>query len=151
MGAAASYICLPSTPTWAQYTEGLQRLGGMVFGTEYETHTTFDEKAFGKDMMDQDAPCVVCQSPRSATIMIPGSTNCSAGWVQEYTGYLMTGYQYHDSASDYACVDKNPEALSHGEADTDGKLFYFAEVYCGTLPCQAYPTGRELACVVCSK
>jgi len=31
-------------------------------------------------------------------------------------------------------------------------LIYFpVEVFCGTLPCSLYPTGKELTCIVCSK
>jgi hypothetical protein len=102
-------------------------------------------------MQDQDAPCVVCRSPRPTSIMIPGKTDCYSGWSLEYTGYLMSGHYTHKGATDYACVDANPDAVLHGERDQDGKLFYFVEVKCGSLPCQEYPQGRELACVVCSK
>ncbi|XP_053383690.1 uncharacterized protein LOC128549930 [Mercenaria mercenaria] len=149
-GGAAKYICLPKTPTWAKYVDGIQNIGGYMTGTEFDIYPNVFNP-FPRNMQDQDAPCVLCRSPRPTTVMVPGRTNCYPGWTMEYTGYLMTDHVNHNSASDYACVDVNPEAVYHGEANQNGKLFYFTEVKCGSLPCQEYPNGRELACVVCSK
>ncbi|XP_053385094.1 uncharacterized protein LOC128550308 [Mercenaria mercenaria] len=146
---AASYVCLPQHPTWAKYKDGIQGIGGKISGTEYEMYSTIDP--FSQNMQDQDAPCVVCRSPRPTTVMIPGRKDCYPNWTQEYTGYLMSGHSGHKGGSDYACVDADPEAVYHGEADQNGKLLYLTEVKCGSLPCQEYPDGRELACVVCSK
>ncbi|XP_053383688.1 uncharacterized protein LOC128549928 [Mercenaria mercenaria] len=149
-GGAGKYLCLPQHPTWAKYVDGIQDIGVYISGTEYQIYVnTFSP--FPQNMNDQDAPCVLCRSPRPTTVMIPGKTDCYPGWTMEYTGYLMTDHKVHISASDYACVDVNPEAVYHGEAKLNGKLFYFTEVKCGSLPCQEYPDGRELACVVCSK
>ncbi|KAL4225268.1 hypothetical protein ACF0H5_015956 [Mactra antiquata] len=117
-GGAASYVCLPDDPTWATYKEGIQDYGAYISGTE------------------------------SVTIMIPRRTKCYPSLTLEYTGYLMTGHHSEGAATDYACVDSNPEAVYHGEANLDGKVLYFTEVKCGSLPCQEYPDGREIACVV---
>jgi hypothetical protein len=148
-GGAASFLCLPQNPTWAKYVDGIQNFGGYVSGTEYEIYDAF--KPFPRSMQDQDAPCAVCRSSRPTTITIPGRTNCDDGWTMEYTGYLMTGHKTQTAATDYACVDSDPEGVYHGGANLNGKLFYYTEVKCGSLPCQEYPDGRELACVVCSK
>jgi hypothetical protein len=102
-------------------------------------------------MDDEDVPCVVCRSPRPTTLIIPGRKDCYSGWTIEYVGYLMSGHSAHTGNTDYACVDMDPEAVYHGEANLNGNLFYVNEVKCGSLPCQEYPDGRELACVVCSK
>ncbi|KAL4225270.1 hypothetical protein ACF0H5_015958 [Mactra antiquata] len=148
-GGAASYVCLPDDPTWARYLDGIQGYGGYTSGTEYETHGNVHP--FPHNMIEEDAPCVLCHTSRPVTIMIPGRTSCYPGWTIEYTGYLMTGHHTQRAATDYACVDSNPEAVYHGEADLDGKLFYLTEVKYGSLQCQEYPNGREIACVVCSK
>ena len=120
-----------------------------MYGGEYQIHESIFTP-FKQRMVDNDVPCVVCHSPRTSVIMIPGSTACNSGWSLEYTGYLMTNHANYQGGTDYACVDKDPEAVLHGEADLNGKLFYFTEVKCGSLPCQTYPDGRELACAVCS-
>ncbi|XP_053385267.1 uncharacterized protein LOC128550366 [Mercenaria mercenaria] len=146
----ASYVCLPQHPTWAKYVDGIQDVGGYISGTEYQIYTA-TYSPFPQNMQDQDAPCVVCRTKRPTTLMIPGKTDCYPGWTMEYIGYLMTEHSTHKDTSNYACVDANPEAVYHGEANMNGKLFYFTEVKCGSLPCQEYPDGRELACVVCSK
>ncbi|XP_045176899.2 short-chain collagen C4-like [Mercenaria mercenaria] len=150
-GGAASYLCLPEKPTWAKYVDDLQNEGAYISGTEYQSNYFHEFDPFPQSMLDQDAPCAVCRSPRTTSIMIPGKTDCYTGWTIEYTGYLMSGYHRHQAATDYACVDIRPEATFHGEANQDGKLLFFVEVKCGSLPCQEYPNDRELACVVCSK
>lgn len=150
-GGPSSALCLPESPEWAQFLDGIQDDGGRIAGTEYELYHTDLFNPFPKPMADQDVPCAVCRSPRTTTIMIPGKTSCYSGWTFEYVGYIMTGYQGHKSATDYSCVDADPEFVLHGEGNTNGKLLYLTEVMCGSLPCQEYPDGRELACVVCSK
>lgn len=147
-GGAASFVCLPQHPTWGKYQDGRQDSGGFISGTEFEPAPL---NFFPQNMDQQDAPCVVCRVPRATTLMIAGRTNCYAGWTMEYTGYLMTGHTTQKGGTDYVCIDANPEAVYHGEASLNGKLLYPTEVKCGSLPCQEYPDGRELACVVCSK
>ncbi|XP_060560681.1 uncharacterized protein LOC132720542 isoform X1 [Ruditapes philippinarum] len=149
LNGAGSNLCLPQHPTWAKFKDGIQDIGGKISGTEYQIYQSF--QPFPKLMDDEDVPCVVCRSPRPTTLIIPGRKDCYSGWTIEYVGYLMSGNSAHTGNADYACVDIDPEAVYHGEADLNGKLFYFNEVKCGSLPCQEYPDGRELACVVCSK
>jgi hypothetical protein len=64
------------------YTTNLQ-----VFGAEYEFkdfHPDKGSKYFKKDLNDHDAPCSVCQTPRSSVLMIPGRNECFPGWTKEY-------------------------------------------------------------------
>lgn len=149
-GGAASYICVPQNPTWASFTDGIQNYGGLLAGTEYEIWSD-SFKSLTKSLRDNDAPCSVCRTPRPTTIMIPGRTECPSDWTLEYTGYLMTGYSTHTGGTDYVCVDYDAEAVPGGNSNMNGKLLYFTEVRCGSLPCQEYPNGREVACAVCSK
>ena len=83
--------------------------------------------------------------------MIPARNKCYDGWTTEYSGYLSTGYYVDAGASEYICVDGEPEVIKGGTANTDGKLLYLVEGRCGSLPCPPYINGRELTCVVCTK
>ncbi|XP_053385266.1 uncharacterized protein LOC128550365 [Mercenaria mercenaria] len=71
---AASYVCLPQHPTWAKYKDGIQNIGGEISGTEYEISSIMNP--FSQNINNQDAPCVVCRSPRPKTVMIPGRKDC---------------------------------------------------------------------------
>ena len=71
--------------------------------------------------------------------------------LQEYEGYLMSGYKSHTRTS-YKCVDGNPEVVTGMSENTDGALFYFVEAQClYTGHCPPYIDGAELTCVVCTK
>ena len=101
---------------------------------------------------NEDVPCVVCDvTKRSTVLMVPGRSKCHPGWTLEYTGYLMAGYYDHAGATDYYCVDKDPENLPGGEANDNGYLLYFVEARCGSVRCPLYVNGRELMCAVCTK
>jgi hypothetical protein len=94
----------------------------------------------------------VCRSTvRDTTLMIPGRKECYPGWHTEYWGYLMSGSYTDNDASEYVCVDHVPETAPGSSANLNGKLLYFVEARCGSLPCPPYHNGRELACVVCTK
>ena len=153
-GAAANYQCLPEHPTWANYTDGLQNRGGRMYGTEFHSQQrdTFNPFNMPPSQWD-DATCAVCRAPYVTTIMIPAMTSCYPGWHQQYTGYLMSGYHGSVSATEFICVDSNPDLALHGEKQSYGRFLYFVESVCarGSLPCLNYPSGREMACVVCSK
>ena len=153
-GAAVSMLCLPQDPDWALYTDKEDVHSGFVYGTEYEPCNDRTDQFFGTGHFNRDVPCVVCNvKTRSSTIMVPGKTKCHPGWTLEYTGYLMSGYYKHVAASDYYCIDKDPEnVVGGGEGRNDnGYLLYFVEARCGSLKCPPYVHGRELTCVVCSK
>ncbi|XP_052786203.1 uncharacterized protein LOC128221605 [Mya arenaria] len=152
-GSAANWICLTDSPQWGYYEENVAS-GAKVYGGEYEFsdfHHNGGSKYFGQNLNDEDAPCAVCKSPRSSSVMIPGRKECFPGWPKEYNGYLVAGDYQHPSASEFICLDERPEMLVGGAANKDGKTFYLAEAVCGSLPCPPYVQGRELTCVVCSK
>ena len=63
----------------------------------------------------------------------------------------MAGYHGHASATEYICVDKDPESLYGSHVNHNGRLLYKVEGICGSLQCPPYVDGKELACVVCSR
>ena len=153
-GAAANYICLSPDPLWGHYNDA-HDADAKVLGVEYELYGAApgDTTAFfHKNLHEEDAPCSVCRSTRSTVLMIPGRNQCYSGWTLEYKGYLVAGYYGHAAATEYVCLDDNPEVIPGGHADEDGSLFYMVEGRCGrSLTCPPYVDGRELTCVVCSK
>ena len=151
-GTAASMLCLPKDPDWAMHTDSEDAHSGFVYGAEYQSSYGRTDLFFGKGLVDQDVPCVVCNvKSRSSSIMVPGKTSCHPGWTLEYTGYLMSGYYNQPAATDYYCIDKKPESVTGGERNDDGYLLYFVEARCGSLKCPPYVNAWELTCVVCSK
>jgi len=67
----------------------------------------------------------------------------------EYAGYIVAQY-YSYTRTSYICMDEAPE-VAPGATAQNQAIIYIVEVVCGSLPCSVYDTGRELACVVCSK
>ena len=123
-----------------------------IYGTEYQDEESRIDQLFGESHYEHDVPCVVCDvRKRSSTLLVPGKRSCRAGWTLEYSGYLMAGHHNHGSATDYYCVDKDPENLVDGQANSNGHLLYFVEARCGALKCPPYFNGRELQCDVCTK
>ena len=101
-------------------------------------------------MYDNDVPCAVCRSVRTSILMIPGRNACYDGWTVEYAGYLSAGHHGHNSATEYVCLDADPEVVAGRQADNNGRLFYIVESMCGALSCPPYIEGRALTCVVCT-
>ena len=153
-GAAANYICLSPDPLWGHYND-VQNAGAKILGVEYEFYGETkggDTSAFfHKSLFNEDAPCSVCRPPRPTVIMIPGRNQCYKGWTLEYKGYLVAGRSIHPAATEYVCLDDNPDVIPGGHVSQDGSLFYMVEGKCGPLLCPPYVDGRELTCVVCSK
>jgi hypothetical protein len=149
-GGAANYLCLPSDPIWAKYDDTLAD-GGFIYGGEF-WNLNHNDDLFGKRIHDLDPTCSVCRSTsRGTSLMIPGRTECYPGWHAEYSGYLMTGYYGMAAASEYICVDGDPDTLLNSQPSHDGVHLGFVEGRCGSLPCPPYVDGRELPCVVCTK
>jgi len=92
-------------------------------------------------------------------MMVPGRTSCpGSGWTREYYGYLMTTSSVRESQTDYLCVDKFAEPLPgayQSSTETGGHVGHVkancikgnGEVH----NCPEYASGREVACVVCTK
>ena len=83
--------------------------------------------------------------------MIPARKECPAGWNKEYEGYLMSGAYTAKSRYQFICVDKAPETDAKGYESKGGVALHHVQAACGSLPCPAYASGRELTCVVCTK
>ena len=156
-GAAVNYLCLSPVAQWAKYTDAVDS-GAKIYGAEYQfmvhNKAEGDQRSnlfFGKPLLDDNVPCSVCRSSRSSVLMVPGRNTCLNGWNLEYAGYLAAGYHTHPAASEYVCLDANPDTLIAGFADQNGILFYLVEGICGSLECPPYENGRELTCAVCSK
>ena len=154
-GAAANHLCLSPDPTWDHYTDATDSFA-RVYGMEYEFTDTVSDvfrhtKFFGKRLDEQDAPCSVCETQRSNVLMIPGRNACYKGWTLEYRGYLVAGYYGSAAATEYICLDKDPEFNVGGSRNDNGALLFFVEAICGSLECPPYVNGRELTCAVCSK
>ena len=153
-GGASSMLCLPKDPVWGAGKTSDKRDSnvGFIFGAEYEDGSGRSDQLFGESHYDHDVPCVVCDvTKRSTVIMIPGRSKCYPGWTLEYAGYLMSGVYNHAGATDYYCIDKDPENLPSGASSQDGHLLYFVEAICGSLRCPPYVNGREFQCAVCTK
>ena len=152
-GSAADYLCLPSDPSWDFYEDDAQN-NILITGVQYEfnPHLGADAvKFFGADLRGAEAPCSVCRTTRSTTIMIPGRTDCYGSWTKEYSGYLVGGFAGYSDSSEYICLDRRPETVPHSGHWDNENLLYFVEGNCGkNLACPPYVDGRELACVVCS-
>ena len=78
-----------------------------------------------RKLLDQDAPCAVCEPVGRVNLMVPGTYNCPQGWTQEYKGYLMSSHYTHARSSEYICVDEAPEGVNGGTVSVNGALLYF--------------------------
>jgi hypothetical protein len=114
-----------------------------LYGAEYKT--------YHDAQLDKDPVCAVCRSSPAATVMIPGTNVCGAGWTKQYSGYLMAERHDHGS-SQFLCMDSAMESRPGTDATQDGQLFYFTTLTCcGSLPCSPYQNDKVVTCVVCSK
>lgn len=142
---------MPEDPQWASYNTSLERYSNYIYGTEYQVPSNSFLPNF-KTRLNDDVPCAVCRSlNRASAVMFPARTSCYSGFNLEYTGYLMAGYSGHQSGTTYTCVDSEPEAISGGRADYNGRLLYSVESRCGSLNCPPYVEGREVTCAVCTR
>uniref|UniRef100_K1QR67 Short-chain collagen C4 n=1 Tax=Magallana gigas TaxID=29159 RepID=K1QR67_MAGGI len=141
-GAAAEFVCLPRDP---------DLVTGFTSGTAYVYGSEYDTNEFGH-RSGNDLPCSVCRSTvQSSVLMIPGKSSCYDGWTMQYHGHLVAGANIHKAATQYICLDEHPEALTAGQDEHDGKLFYPVLAVCGSLACPPYQDGKYLTCVVCTK
>ncbi|XP_045170318.2 uncharacterized protein LOC123532796 [Mercenaria mercenaria] len=154
VGTGSNYLCLTSEPQWDHYEESIESLG-KIAGVEYQFWNHRGNGAsnfFGYDVYNDDAPCAVCHTRRSSSIMIPGRMDCYSGWTKEYSGYLVSGFVGQSHDSEFICLDRRPETIVGGKTNDDEAMLYFVDAVCGkSLECPPYINGRELTCVVCSK
>ena len=164
VGSGSNFLCLPDKPQWKNYTAAFQGSTGEIAGVEYQVYSSGESRTDifslsnngGNALLNNPAPCAVCYvGGRSTILMIPARTQCPDGWTTEYAGYLVSSFTgsvtptTHFRTS-YICLDEAPE-IAVGGISQDQGLFYPVQVRCGSLPCSIYPTGRQMACIVCSK
>ena len=144
-------LCLPQDPDWdgGNYTDVKNYASGNIYGTVFKDGEGRHDLLFGKIVETQDVPCVVCLVRKQSVLMIPGKSHCYDGWTFEYSGYLMGGAYNQKSATDFYCIDKDPE--NRRGHDTTGKQLHFVEADCGALQCPPYVNYREFQCIVCTK
>ncbi|XP_044170208.1 short-chain collagen C4-like [Acropora millepora] len=149
-GGGSNYLCLHRVPKYDKYQNGHQ-MAGYVYGTEYEV-SQYNGNPFDKNLHNHDALCAVCfVKSRGSMLMMPARNDCPSGWTKEYHGYLMAAYHAEKHASEFICVDGNPEYVRGSKQNKNGALLYPVEGVCGSLPCLPYVAGRELTCAVCTK
>ncbi|XP_071139058.1 uncharacterized protein [Mytilus edulis] len=150
-GASVNYICLPNHPDAAQPLK-THDLYAYLYGTEYEVFDFNQPQGIRSGIAEHDVACAACLAKEKiSSIMIPGRKTCYNGWTKEYEGILMSGYHRHAAASEFACVDRDAEAIPGGSNNENGKLFYPVKTQCGSLKCPPYIHDTEVLCVVCSK
>ena len=141
-------MCLPHVPDYAPpgYPVSTDENNtAHVWGAEYQY-------TYGNAKIDDDVPCAACIDTKAVdSIMIPGKATCPTGWRTQYHGHLCASHYSHAGASEYVCVDSDPQIFERSRQNEDGKLFYPAITVCGSLPCPMYENAKYLACVVCSK
>ena len=156
-GSGSNYICLHQTPEYDRPVSGFNIGRGIVEGVEYKI---YDFPPFAAQH-NHDARCAVCRvTLRGSMIMIPARMTCPVGWTREYNGYLMSARWDQKRTTDFICLDRNPEVVGGTHEDESGSIMYPVEVRClnpdpnvytGGLPCDTFPEGNELSCVVCTK
>ena len=143
-GGGANMLCLPKNPVYstsrATHHHGYAALGAV----EYEGNAQLFRS-------QHNAPCAVCTTTRNRQLMIPGTTQCPAGWTREYWGYLVS--EHHDHyRSEFLCFDSRPETIPGTQGDHQSSAeVYTIEIDCEVLPCPPYSSTKELTCVVCTK
>ncbi|XP_072043223.1 uncharacterized protein [Amphiura filiformis] len=156
-GGGSNYLCLPQDPDLIMASPGIQSTRARIDTVEYYTDD-FDPLS---SRHHQDAACAVCQTKnRSMMLMIPAKLTCPIGWIREYFGYIMSS-MFTSKRSEFICVDKSLASAAEREEEYDGGgAIYLVEARCldprpennyGALPCDQYPDGTELVCVVCTK
>ena len=148
-GSGSTYLCLPHDPDVASsnFPHSLDSMSyvARVWGAEYQF-------SYGNAKVDDDVPCATCLDTKAVTfMMIPGKSSCPAGWRKQYSGHLCANHYAHPAASEYACVDDDPQYFEGRRQNSDGKLFYPAVTVCGSLPCPPYENSKYLKCVICTK
>ena len=140
-------LCLPDDPDYLNNTYTADTVQGHSSLTGAEYHTWVARE----DLVHENAPCVVCYTPRATSLMIPAKTVCPTSWTLEYVGYLTTKFR-SQGFMDYACLDKDPEFVPGESAVTYGVTLHLVEATCNTgISCPPYHAGKEVACAVCTK
>ena len=152
-GSGANTLCLSPSPDWTgSSTSTGNDNGGLIYGTEFQG-SGYGVATYGvyssAQMQDYDGRCATCLvSGNTATMMVPGTVACPAGWALQYWGYLMSSH-YTQTKSEFVCVANNP-TRDGSAADSNGNLWYPVEAELGSLTAP-YQQDREIVCSVCTR
>ncbi|KAJ8300158.1 hypothetical protein KUTeg_021677 [Tegillarca granosa] len=148
-GAAVNYLCLPQTPIYGNF-DSKENSNAHVYGAEIDPwHTNIPGTPFEHSKYNtKSIYCAVCRTNgRTSVVMIPGRNQCFSGWKREYHGYLAAGHYSHKGASEYICLDEQPDIFPT-QNHSWHKILYSVEGRCtGPLKCPPYVNGKELTCV----
>ena len=147
-GSGSNLLCLSPSPDWTgSSVNDADHNGGLVYGVEWEASGYGVAPLAG--FQNYDARCGQCLvTGNSATLMVPGTVACPAGWARQYWGYLMSSH-YTQQKSEFVCVANNPTA-NGSNGSSDGNLWYPVETELGALQ-PPYVQNRELVCAVCTR
>ena len=154
-GSGANHRCLPRDPEFDAVVPGIQDSRGKIWGAQFEKLPSDPQS----NLDDRTVTCAVCRVTGARNfVRIQGTKTCPDGWRTEYMGYLGSGNNARrsEATTEYVCIDENPEVnMETGGRRDDGTRLGRVEAICrdraGSLPCDKYPNGNELTCVVCSK
>jgi len=157
-GSGSNTLCAHEEPKFPRGTAGRQGSAGLLQGIELDLNIPAMKALFltdnmnGGEVTNQDMPCVVCYVADSYDkIMIPGRPDCgSTGFDLQYHGYLVSQMSDERKRGEFVCMDESPEGTTGGTADNNNAVVYPVEVGCGSLPCNPYIDGMEMACAVCT-
>ena len=145
-GSGANMLCLTDTPDWngATVSDGDQN-GALMCGTIFRTAGYgVSELAPVDSMVASCAECLVDNA--LLKLMIPGATQCPAGWTRQYWGYIMAPYLTY-AKGEFLCVDHAPTA---GGLASGGANLFPTEAQLDPLTAP-YVQDRELTCAVCTR
>ncbi|XP_072043443.1 short-chain collagen C4-like [Amphiura filiformis] len=157
IGGGSNYICLPDDSEYddTKINPDIQNSRGFLFSVEYRP---FEFPSL-KEQEYNNAACAVCRANRNTMLMIPAKLTCPMGWSREYVGYLMSS-SYDFKKSEFICVDQSlASPFGQQVYRQQGSGLFLVETVCldpdpnhyyGALPCNQYPSGHELPCVVCT-
>ena len=136
-GGGSNYICLTSKPRFLSYQKGVN--GWVQIGpVEYEPTNNYD------GTLQHNAPCAVCGTIRSKSLMIPGTYACPSGWKREYYGYLRATRYNHAGRAEFVCVHHAPQLLPGSTKHTHNAAEWWnVEPYCEVLPCPPYNRAKK--------
>ncbi|XP_048750851.2 short-chain collagen C4-like [Ostrea edulis] len=145
-GSGVTTLCLPHDPDSlpVSFHSPDDPYTAFIFGSEFEMNY--------KNVADNDdVPCAVCHAQTSTSaLMIPAKLTCPQNWKLQYSGF-MAAERYDYFASDFICVDLNPEYIEGTRAvNADGRLIHPVKARCGSLPCPPYKDKQYVSCVVCT-
>ncbi|XP_069119165.1 uncharacterized protein [Argopecten irradians] len=145
-GDASNSLCMPDDPTAGHSTFDTNYSPSNIYGAELQQ----GYYVFGLPQNDEDITCSVCRDTlHTASIMVPGRTECYPGWEQAYGGFIVAGWSNATASTDYICMDSKIQAIPGGQQDDNGVLFRPAVTRCESLPCPPYEEGKLVPCVVC--